>query len=715
MNKCLSSIRRSKSKIKYEVIVVDNSESGISENKLKYPRGIRYIKSPRNVGYGAGNNLGERQAKGEYIFILNPDTELSPKALDNLVSFLDKHKDVAIVAPNLIHETGKVFEDIGTSALTPLRAIFGLSFINKVFSRNRISRGYWLKDIPKNKMREVDVVPGSAFLIRKSIFEKIGGFDENFFLYFEENDLCKRVKDLGYKIYMIPEAEVIHYWKPAEGGEKHKKIFEKSRFYHFKKHFGIFSALFVEAFLRLNKRSAILLSALAVASFLRFYRLSELMAFIGDFGWYYLSARDFLLTGNIPLVGIPSSVPILSQGAIFTWLLAGTLKLFNFNPVSGAYLTSFLGVISTFLTFKLVSEWFGKRVGLIACLITATSPFMVEIDRLPFVVGPIYLLTLFAAWSFTQINKKNSKHFFFLGLWLAILYQFELAGFILLPIIILAFLWNKIQIKRKQILRFILGGLVGLLPFIIYDLQKGVYLQTLGFLGWFATKIFEGFTSIFTGGRNVVPFTPFVSFLQRFIYPNSDNFALAIISFAILFFLNKFKKQKKSVFANKFILLWLFITILGFFIRGVFSEAYMPLTYLPIIVIMSLLFNFLIEKLKRAGFIILTIIIVGNIWFLLNNNFISEKRDYITFKQRLETVDFIIEDTKNENFDLVFRGPGYMFHSADNHYQYLLWWKGNEPVKNSEKSYAIFEYPYSSLKKFEKVFDKGYVKVGVRK
>ena len=56
-----------------------------------------------------------------------------------------------------------------------------------------------------------------------------------------------------------------------------------------------------------------------------------------------------------------------------------------------------------------------------------------------------------------------------------------------------------------------------------------------------------------------------------------------------------------------------------------------------------------------------------------------------------------------------------MFHSADNHYQYLLWWKGNEPVKNSEKSYAIFEYPYSSLKKFEKVFDKGYVKVGVRK
>src|SRR3989344_8882572 len=105
----------------------------------------------------------------------------------------------------------------------------------------------------------------------------------------------------------------------------------------------------------LSSYKLLLLLLLVIAAFFRFYKLSGLMYFIGDFGWYYLSARDFLLTGNIPLVGIPSSVPILRQGAIFTWLLAGTLKLFNFNPVSGAYLTAFLGVISTLLTFKLVS------------------------------------------------------------------------------------------------------------------------------------------------------------------------------------------------------------------------------------------------------------------------------------------------------------------------------------------------------------------------
>ena len=268
---CILSVKQNKPKLPFEVVVVDNDEKSTIQKELKAKfKWVKYVRSPGNIGYGAGNNLGAKHARGRYFFILNPDTSVISESIDKLVDFLKKNKRAGLVAPNLVDEKREIFPQIGSQELTPLRGVVALSFLNKLFPNNPISIKYWLKNVPMDKKREVDVVPGSAFLVRRQVFEKVKGFDENFFLYFEENDFCKRVKERGLSIYIIPDAQIIHYWKPGKPDtKKAKKIFAQSRFYYFKKHYGIHKALIVEIFTRFSKWHALLL-AIALAGFFFF-------------------------------------------------------------------------------------------------------------------------------------------------------------------------------------------------------------------------------------------------------------------------------------------------------------------------------------------------------------------------------------------------------------------------------------------------------------
>ncbi len=265
---CLKSIYKYPLKEKFEVIVVDNSSDKNIQQKINESHTkVAYIKSATNVGYGAGNNLGVKQAEGEYILILNPDTRFIDTSANKLVEFLDTKRKVSIVGPNLVHESGVVFSQLGSRTLTPIRGIFALSILNKIFPNNPISKSYWLFDTRLDILRQVDVVPGSGLLIRKKIFESVGGFDEKFFLYFEESDLAKRIKQKypTTEFYINPEIQIQHNWKPKDPGTKESNnIFQKSRFYYFKKHFGLLSALIVELFCRLSKYSLIFLLLISI-------------------------------------------------------------------------------------------------------------------------------------------------------------------------------------------------------------------------------------------------------------------------------------------------------------------------------------------------------------------------------------------------------------------------------------------------------------------
>ncbi|QQG40488.1 MAG: glycosyltransferase family 2 protein [Candidatus Levyibacteriota bacterium] len=249
---CLNSIEKSQQKSIYEIIVIDNNEEPTIKSELskKFPNVI-YIKTNKNIGFGAANNLGAKVAKGEFLFFLNPDTKVFLNTIDALINFLKNHHHAGIVAPLLLNKKCNPYSLQGSAVLTPFRAIMCLSFIQKLFPENIIYKEYYLLDWDKKFIREVDVIPGTAFLVRKKIFEEVGGFDERFFLFFEENDLCMRVKEFGYKIYITPNAKVMHLWgESTKSLPNTKEIFKKSREYYFQKYFGFFWASVVELFCR---------------------------------------------------------------------------------------------------------------------------------------------------------------------------------------------------------------------------------------------------------------------------------------------------------------------------------------------------------------------------------------------------------------------------------------------------------------------------------
>jgi len=226
---CLSSIEKQLTKeglplFPFEVIVINNDQETLSignEPRLD----IRIIESKKNVGYGAANNIGASQAFGEYLFFLNPDTILLDDSLRTMIYYLDKHQDVGIIGPRIFCHYRKSSQPWTCGKKTGLLSIIFKNTINK----------------PWNKKHAVNVdwVSGTALLTRKSLFEEIGGFDKNFFMYFEDQDLCLRIKQAGKAVIYYPHSTIIHYdGKSWNSGFSKKSSFFRSQSYFFKKHHG---------------------------------------------------------------------------------------------------------------------------------------------------------------------------------------------------------------------------------------------------------------------------------------------------------------------------------------------------------------------------------------------------------------------------------------------------------------------------------------------
>ena len=207
---CLKSIVQSDlSGIEYEVIVVDNGaiENIEDQVKLAIPT-AKYIYNKKNSGMGAGNNIGIKKAKGKYIMILNHDTRLETEAAKNMYDFIKKKKKVGLVAPELVYPD---FEHQDSCFRFPT---FWLPFYRRTFMGKLFKSqldAFLLKKTDKHMPIETDWVMGSCLLIRKSALEKVGnGFDERFWMYFEDIDLCRQLWQAGYKVIYFSSARVIH-------------------------------------------------------------------------------------------------------------------------------------------------------------------------------------------------------------------------------------------------------------------------------------------------------------------------------------------------------------------------------------------------------------------------------------------------------------------------------------------------------------------------
>ena len=690
--KCLASIYASKPKTSFEVIVVDNEKISTIKKDLtkKFPK-VKYLKSDVNLGYGGGNNLGAKYSSGEYLFFLNPDTLILNNAIDVLVKSLTKNEQTGIVAPLLLDKNNVAFKHQGALRLTPLRAIFSLSFLNKL-PFNRISSNYYLEKWNKGEKKEVDVVPGTAFVISKNLFNKAGGFDEKFFLYFEEFDLCDRVKELGYKIYIEPKAKVFHQWEASTRNVKNiNSIFSKSRFLYFRKHHGLLKALLVEGFLRINTVSLLIFGIFFLALFLRTINLSKSMVFIGDQGWYYLSAKELLINGNIPLVGITSSHTWLHQGPLWTYMLSVVLFFSNFSPFSGGYLTAFFGALTTFLIYRLGGSIFSRKVGFIAAILYATSPLIVFSDRMPFDPSPIPFFTVLLFFCIHKWTNNKISYFPFIILLIFLLYNLELATFSLFfPFILLIFYGyfkNKDYVNKlfnaKIIFYSVSLFIFSMFPIIVYDFSNG-FKQTVVFFGW---TIYKPFSFIFKHSGQSPAFNIGVMYefittnLQKLIFQFNLEVSLIIFFLGFIYLIYVSIKKEKNMLGNPRFLLLFFSLFLfgGILINQTPSDAYLPIIFPFIIFQTALFFDFLmsLKIIKYFAVILLFFIVSFNGYFTYKDTF----NPY--FENRIKAVDKIINLANNNGYSLIGKGPGSQFESYTMNYEYLLWWKGYPPSKTS--------------------------------
>ncbi len=191
-----------------EVIVVENGSRDDSLGRLgvlsmQQPDRVRLVPSPRNLGYGQGNHLGIRHARGEFLLIINPDTILESTALSTMVHFLQDHPDVGIVGPQLIEPGGNIRDSFRTfPTFTDL--VIKRTLLRGVF-RGRMRR-YLQWDADPQRTRDVDWIVGACLLMRRALYEELGGFDPRYFLFLDDTDLCRRCWERGLRVVYLPAA-----------------------------------------------------------------------------------------------------------------------------------------------------------------------------------------------------------------------------------------------------------------------------------------------------------------------------------------------------------------------------------------------------------------------------------------------------------------------------------------------------------------------------
>jgi len=238
LNNCLTSIFTHEKKLSFEIIVVDNNSSDNSVRMIQeaYPS-VKLICNKFNRGFASANNQAIRIATGKNILLLNQDTLLiHDNSIKSMVDFLDSNHEAGVC--------GCVHLDLDMAEVNSNDSFPNVFSVQNISLRNLFPKRLKKSEVNVFSPLECDVITGACFLFKRSLIDKIGFMDEDFFFYYEETEWCYRVKKAGWKIYWLPFVEIIHI-----GGRRFgdtpiflEKYFRKSEFYYFKKTSGIFVA-----------------------------------------------------------------------------------------------------------------------------------------------------------------------------------------------------------------------------------------------------------------------------------------------------------------------------------------------------------------------------------------------------------------------------------------------------------------------------------------
>lgn len=313
------SIHKASNNLKVEIIVVDNasSDGSVEFIREKFPEVI-LIANEKNVGFSAANNIGLKIAKGKFLLLLNPDTLVQEDTFNNLIEFFNKTNDAGLVGCKILNPDGTLQLACRRGFPGPWTSFCKVTGLSSLFPNSKLFARYNLTFLNENETYEVDAISGSFMMFARGVYEKVGGLDEQFFMYGEDLDLCYRVQKAGFKNYYVHTTQIIHYKGEStkRSGLDETKIFYNAMHLFVKKHLA--SSFLVEIILRIaiffreiiafaGKRKLILIS-----TFLDFIFFNITLFTAAYIYPYFKDWRGFNIEDYYIIFTVPALVHIFS-------------------------------------------------------------------------------------------------------------------------------------------------------------------------------------------------------------------------------------------------------------------------------------------------------------------------------------------------------------------------------------------------------------------
>lgn len=225
--KCVQSLKKHLARINHEIIVIDNASTDDTVIRLKKLSNIKVITNSTNLGFSKANNIAAKSARGKYLFFVNSDIEIRDNKIKGMLHFLSTHPKVAIVGPKFLN-----------TDLSDQGSVFPPQTLLNAFKEFWLGQKTYSKYLPKeSEPLSVWAISGGAMMIKHSLFKKIHGWDERYFMYYEDLEMCRQIRKLGYKIFYYPQCQVVHHHgvsgqKLASVSNQWRRLIPGSKIYH---------------------------------------------------------------------------------------------------------------------------------------------------------------------------------------------------------------------------------------------------------------------------------------------------------------------------------------------------------------------------------------------------------------------------------------------------------------------------------------------------
>jgi GT2 family glycosyltransferase len=389
----LNSLGKAQHNVNLEIFVVDNAsgDDSISYLKKRYPD-VNYIANEENLGFGKANNQAIKQATGKFTLIINPDTVVSEDTLDVLVDYMNRHPECGVSGCKIMNPDGTFARECRRSVPDLKSAVFRVLALDVLFPKSKFFGKRYLGWLPESENAKVPVLSGSCMFWRTSLLKELGGFDEDFFMYCEDDDICYRVQQTDYTVDYVAETSIIHY-----KGESTKKddlryirIFNKALYQFFAKHYSSRYSLIFRIFIYLAIWLKIIISFMSTG----FKKFKNVLADI-------LILNLSVVAGFLVRYGVLQGVNIINpEGTKYLWINALSTILFLFVG----------GMLGLFKQKKESISTSLKALTLTYAGVVFVTFFVRNLayTRLGLILGFIFGVIFFVAYKLILVNRSES-------------------------------------------------------------------------------------------------------------------------------------------------------------------------------------------------------------------------------------------------------------------------------------------------------------------